>query len=720
MAYEKQNWKNLPSKETPVNAERLNHIEEGIYDNSVGKQEELVSGENIKTINGQSILGSGNIVIEGGSGGTTDYNDLTNKPQINSVALSGNKTSSDLGLQPTLVSGTNIKTINSMSLLGSGDIEIEGGGAAPEVVDETLQFTGSGGGGGGTSELSTEVKNAILDCFENIAWTSANGQQYYDTLSDLFFPPKALVSISAVFTQGSAVIYSTDTLDSLKQYLTVTATYDDSTTETVTNYTLSGTLTVGTSTITASYGGKTDTFDVVVSQPVELSSITAVYTQSGAVYTTDTLDSLKNDLVVTANYTDSSTRTVTDYTLSGTLTAGTSTITVAYQGKTTTFNVTVTAVALTSIDAVFTQGSATITVNNSLDDLKQYLVVTANYNNGTTSTVASTDYTLSGTLTAGTSTITVTYEGKTDTFDVTVTSSEWDYEWFYNSQHNTPQGMTSNDFQWNDTNGYLDAKSPTLAVPNGDVEVEIECAWLHATTPGTKTNTQLVVTSGKSGDNNLSAKIYNKASATEVVFISSTTSGGSSGTSYSLGNIGDAFHKYKLKLTGTGAECYLDDALKSTGYTYPSQYNGAGVIYSADATINNYLAIKSIKYKTPSTPEPEPAPEGGQIDGTDLTWETGFINSSGEIDKTQATTTNSGSWTSSYYSVQGYNTALVALAGSTLQRNAYYDANKTFISRALTAESEIPSNAVYARATIHKSELGHTSYDGTGATITLS
>lgn len=36
-----------------------------------GKQDKLVSGTNIKTINGASILGSGNIVIEGGSGGST-------------------------------------------------------------------------------------------------------------------------------------------------------------------------------------------------------------------------------------------------------------------------------------------------------------------------------------------------------------------------------------------------------------------------------------------------------------------------------------------------------------------------------------------------------------------------------------------------------------------------------------------------------------------------
>lgn len=37
--------------------------------------------------------------IEQGGGGTTDYNDLTNKPTINGVSLSGNKTTSDLGIE---------------------------------------------------------------------------------------------------------------------------------------------------------------------------------------------------------------------------------------------------------------------------------------------------------------------------------------------------------------------------------------------------------------------------------------------------------------------------------------------------------------------------------------------------------------------------------------------------------------------------------------------
>jgi len=41
----------------------------------------------------------------GGGGGTTNYNDLSNKPQINGVSLSGNKTTSDLGINvPTKTS----------------------------------------------------------------------------------------------------------------------------------------------------------------------------------------------------------------------------------------------------------------------------------------------------------------------------------------------------------------------------------------------------------------------------------------------------------------------------------------------------------------------------------------------------------------------------------------------------------------------------------------
>ena len=39
-----------------------------------------------------------------GSGGTTNYNDLTNKPSINGITLTGNKTSADLGINAIIPS----------------------------------------------------------------------------------------------------------------------------------------------------------------------------------------------------------------------------------------------------------------------------------------------------------------------------------------------------------------------------------------------------------------------------------------------------------------------------------------------------------------------------------------------------------------------------------------------------------------------------------------
>jgi len=131
------------------------------------------------------------------------------------------------------------------------------------------------------SGIPDDVKTALLNCFENVAWINDQGQTYYDALYAALYPPVDVLSISAVFTQGEAVIYDTDSLDTLKQYLTVTATYDDTSTGVVTNYTLSGTLAVGTSTITVLYGGKTTTFIVTVTESALPSSYQKVeYIQS--------------------------------------------------------------------------------------------------------------------------------------------------------------------------------------------------------------------------------------------------------------------------------------------------------------------------------------------------------------------------------------------------------------------------------------------------------
>ena len=158
------------------------------------KQDTLVSGQNIKTINGQTLLGEGNIAIQGGTSNwddiqgkpefaevatSGDYNDLTNKPTIPDVSnlatkaeiadmetrshaaatyatkaeipsLDGYLTETEASetyatkeqvssKQDQLVSGTNIKTVNGQSLLGNGNIDITGGGTI--TVDSALSTT---------------------------------------------------------------------------------------------------------------------------------------------------------------------------------------------------------------------------------------------------------------------------------------------------------------------------------------------------------------------------------------------------------------------------------------------------------------------------------------------------------------------------------------------------------------------------------------------------
>ena len=53
----------------------------------------------IKVGNNLSITEDGTLSANGGSSGTTDYTQLENKPQINSIELTGNKTLDDLGIQ---------------------------------------------------------------------------------------------------------------------------------------------------------------------------------------------------------------------------------------------------------------------------------------------------------------------------------------------------------------------------------------------------------------------------------------------------------------------------------------------------------------------------------------------------------------------------------------------------------------------------------------------
>ena len=68
--------------------------------------------------------------------------------------------------------------------------------------------------------LSEEAKAALLNCFRNVAWTNEQGQNYFNALESALYPDVGS-KITATFNSGSNVINVEDSLESLKQYLTV-------------------------------------------------------------------------------------------------------------------------------------------------------------------------------------------------------------------------------------------------------------------------------------------------------------------------------------------------------------------------------------------------------------------------------------------------------------------------------------------------------------------
>lgn len=251
--------------------------------------------------------------------------------------------------------------------------------------------------------------------------------------------------LSALSVSPTAVTVPAGTAaDGIKSYLTAmsgtytltgyTGTLTKDLTSAIGSATVSGTMPTpeNTSTMTISYGGKSATVSVTMeAAPPTLTGLTATYT-GGTVSAGTTLAQLTE--VVKATYSDGTTSAAltkgTDYTLSGTLTAGQeNTITVTgagtYAGYTTTFSVTVEAAppTLTGLTATYTGGA--VAAGTTLSQLTE--VVKATYSDGTTSAALTkgTDYTLSGTLTAGqVNTVTVTgagaYAGFTTSFSVTV------------------------------------------------------------------------------------------------------------------------------------------------------------------------------------------------------------------------------------------------------------------------------------------------------------
>jgi hypothetical protein len=132
-------------------------------------QEPLSSGVNIKTINNQSIVGSGNVTLTGSVEGA-DHSALDNL----AFADAGHT-----GFQASLVSGTNIKTINGESILGSGNLVVTGGGSGTSnhAALNNLDYASAAHTGfeaeGAAAEVQTNLVAASGNLLEELATHAA-------------------------------------------------------------------------------------------------------------------------------------------------------------------------------------------------------------------------------------------------------------------------------------------------------------------------------------------------------------------------------------------------------------------------------------------------------------------------------------------------------------------------------------------------------------------
>lgn len=114
------------------------------------KQDTLVSGTNIKTINGETLLGEGNIEIQGGGGSSYtagDGIDITNDV----ISVTGKVDTSSFNTYS-----------GSVETALSGKQDILSAGTGISIVDNVISATG-GGGGGLTEDDELLISTALTD-----------------------------------------------------------------------------------------------------------------------------------------------------------------------------------------------------------------------------------------------------------------------------------------------------------------------------------------------------------------------------------------------------------------------------------------------------------------------------------------------------------------------------------------------------------------------------
>lgn len=294
---------------------------------------------NFKTINGNSIIGTGDIPVSGGGGGT----EVVANPELSGdeADLGGLKIGNAKYKVPS--GGSNV-VVNPIL---SGDEETA---TSIKVGDEKYVFPVVNTYGFTSSQIT--MFEGILRAGTYSSDQSSAITAFIESLSESPEPtPKVLTSITAVLNNPTVEQGQAYTPNA-----TVTAHYDDSSSAVVTSgvsYSTIDTSTTGEKTLTISYTEnevtKSTTATVTVTAepvPKTLSNISSVLT--GTYNTNNSISDVTSHITTTATYSDSTTATVTGtYDTSGVTmsTAGTYSIGVSYSEggvtKTTTVSLTV-------------------------------------------------------------------------------------------------------------------------------------------------------------------------------------------------------------------------------------------------------------------------------------------------------------------------------------------------------------------------------------------
>jgi hypothetical protein len=270
---------------------------------------------------------------------------------------------------------------------------------------------------------SSGLVTAIGPGTATITATAADGSGKKDTAT-ITVTAKAISSLSKTGTASKLEYNIGESFDPTG--LTFTATYNNGDTATVNHNQLTfapETFVGGETQVVASYSGKSVTVTGITVNDIELVSLTKSGTLTKTSYFVgDTFD--PNGLTFTAHYSDSSSENLSYEEITfdpSVMSFGTTEVVASYLTESTTISgIMVQQIVLNSISIK----TAATKLAFKLGETFSYvgLTINANYNNGTV--VKSSGFSVTGvsTMKLGVQTATITFEGKTTTYDISVTN----------------------------------------------------------------------------------------------------------------------------------------------------------------------------------------------------------------------------------------------------------------------------------------------------------